>query len=152
MEQIGKVMKENTDQEKQKESIEKLLEDFSNDLDLKYFILINGIFDKTIYRQLKSRIPIIKHLLLKESNDVKDEAVYHVIGAIADLTTNRYKDLGKYIPSILYYFYIDDIITEEFYIKYAIKGNLPLYNSKIYTRELEAKFLEHSKDFTYWME
>ncbi len=71
------------------------------------------------------------------------------------MTINRFKDVAviqKQIPSILYVLYVDDVITEEFYIKFAIKGNIPSYNSLIFTRELENKFLTAAQDFTNWIE
>jgi len=71
------------------------------------------------------------------------------------LTINRFKDvqaIQKQIPSILYYFYLEDVISEEFWIKFAIKGNIPSFNSLIFTRELENKFLQTASDFTHWIE
>lgn len=47
---------------------------------------------------------------------------------------------------------MDDVITEEFWIKFAIKGNFPSFNSLIFTRELENKFLQAASDFTNWIE
>lgn len=37
-------------------------------------------------------------------------------------------------------------------MRYVIKGNLPIYHSRIFTREIESRFLEYAKDFTWWME
>jgi hypothetical protein len=100
---------------------------------------------------LKSRIPLIKHFLSKES-DKLEETTYHLSAALADFTVNRYKDLVKYVPSILYLLYVDDIVTEEFWIKYAIKANMPHYDSKIFTQEVETKFLDAANEFTNWIE
>lgn len=89
----------------------------------------------------------------KEEN--KEEAIYHLVGSLADLTINRFKDNNnvlKQIPSILYYLYTDDLLTEEFYIKFAVKGNIPSFNSLIFTRELENKFLQAAGEFTNWIE
>lgn len=77
------------------------------------------------------------------------------MGSLADLTINRFKDvpaINKQIPSILYYLYMEDIVTEEFWIKFAVKGNFPSFNSLIFTRELENKFLQAANDFTNWIE
>jgi len=66
--------------------------------------------------------------LNKEPENHRDKTLFHLLGGIADLTLNRFrgiKDLPKSIPSILYYSYIDDVITEDFWIKYAIKNTLP---------------------------
>lgn len=81
--------------------------------------------------------------------------MYHLIGSFADITINRFKDsqiVYKQIPSILYVLYDNDIISEDFYIKFAIKGNITSYGSLIFTRELENKFISASYDFTNWIE
>lgn len=81
--------------------------------------------------------------------------MYHLIGSIADITLCRFKDsqtIYKQIPSILYVLYDFEILNEEFYIKFAIKGNLPSFSSLIFSRDLENKFINASYDFTNWIE
>lgn len=62
MEKIAKIMSATTDQNSLIHNIDTVLEDFKTDIETKYFVLVNGIFDEHIYKQLKSRIPIIKHV------------------------------------------------------------------------------------------
>jgi len=81
--------------------------------------------------------------------------MYHLIGSLADITICRFKDsqvIYQQIPSILYVLYENDIITEDFYIKFAIKGNIPSFGSLIFSRDLENKFINASYDFTNWIE
>jgi hypothetical protein len=73
--------------------------------------------------------------------------------SLADFTISKFKgELNMYIPSILYYLYAEDIITEEFYIKWAIKLSLPNYLNRFHSDETERKFLEAADDFTNWIE
>jgi hypothetical protein len=73
--------------------------------------------------------------------------------SLADFIFNKFKgELSKYIPSILYLLYDDDIVTEEFWTKYAIKMSLPSYFSRFQNDEVEGKFLEAAGDFTHWIE
>jgi hypothetical protein len=78
--------------------------------------------------------------------------MFHFTYSLADFTINKFKDLHRYIPSILYTFYVEDIITEEFWFKYAIKQNIQSYENRFYSRETENKFIEAAQDFTHWIE
>lgn len=129
-----------------------ILTDNKFEMHTKYFVLINGIFDKNIYRVLQRRLPIVKTLWDKEEENMRQDATFHIVAALADLTTNRFKDLGKCVSSILYYFYVADIISEEFWLKYAIKNSIPSSNSPFFTREIELNFLDHAKEFSHWIE
>jgi translation initiation factor 2 beta subunit (eIF-2beta)/eIF-5 len=131
--------------------IEGIIKENNFEMLVKYFVLINGIFDKNIYSQLKSRLPIIKNFLDKEEEGANNEAAFHIVCALADLCCNRFKELGKYVSSILYYFYEADILTEDFWIKFAIKSTLN-YNSPFFTREIELKFFENAREFSDWLE
>jgi hypothetical protein len=65
MEKIPKVLEMTPDIEVQKSTIEKFFaEEKIGDLDFKYFCLLNGIFDKSIYSQIKQRMPLIKSVSL----------------------------------------------------------------------------------------
>ena len=57
----------------------------------------------------------------------------------------------KYLSSLLYYLYNDDIITEEFWMNFAIKKSIK-YNSLLYNPEVEKKFLTAAAEFTKWIE
>jgi hypothetical protein len=63
MEKIEKVMECSQDLERQKLTIDKYFDEAKlGDLDFKYFCLVNGIFNKNIYPQLKSRLGLIKYV------------------------------------------------------------------------------------------
>lgn len=50
--------------EKKRENIEKILEEAKFEIDLRYFVLINGIFDKNIYRNIRNITGFIKYVKL----------------------------------------------------------------------------------------
>lgn len=62
MEKITKIFEYTTEIEALKLNVDKVFDEFKFDTDIKFFVLINGIFDKNIYSQLKSKIPIIKYV------------------------------------------------------------------------------------------
>ena len=64
MEYIQGVMKATSDIEVQKLTLEKHFNEKKLDLDCKYFCFVNGIFTKDIYSELRSRIPLIKHVTI----------------------------------------------------------------------------------------
>lgn len=60
MEQISKAFKENVALDIKQKNIEKLLDETNFEMDLKFFVFINGIFDKNIYRNIRTLAPFIK--------------------------------------------------------------------------------------------
>ena len=155
MEKIEKIIAGMKDEAVVSSQLESLFNENKFELEIKYFVLVNGLFNKNVYQQLRSRIHVIKNCLNKEVENHRDEAIYYLLGGLADLIFNRFrdvKDLSKYISSILYYLYLDDVIVEDYWIKYAIKNTLPPINSILFTKENEAKFLDSAAEFTNWME
>jgi translation initiation factor 2 beta subunit (eIF-2beta)/eIF-5 len=155
MEKIEKIVASLKDEAVVNSQLETLFNENKFEMEIKYFVLVNGLFNKNIYQQLKCRIHIFKNFLNKEPESHKDEAVFYLLGGIADLTFNRFrdvKDLSRYIPSILYYLYVDDLITEDYWVKYAIKNTLPPINSILFTKENEARFFDAAAEFTNWIE
>lgn len=155
MEKIEKIVAGMKDEAVVTSQLENVFNENKFDMEIKYFVLVNGLFNKNIYQLLKSRIHIIKNFLNKEPENHRDEAIFYLLGGIADLTFNRFrdvKDLPKYIPSIMYHLYVDDVITEDYWIKYAIKNTLPPINSILFTKENEARFLDGAAEFTNWIE
>lgn len=63
MDKISKVFAENIALETKSEVIEKILEEAKFDIDLRYFVLINGIFDKNIYRNTKIMTGFLRHVI-----------------------------------------------------------------------------------------
>lgn len=64
MEKISKIMEATNDTKTLIHNIDAVLEEFKSDTELKMFVFINGIFNENIYKQLKSRIPLIKHVYI----------------------------------------------------------------------------------------
>jgi translation initiation factor 2 beta subunit (eIF-2beta)/eIF-5 len=148
---ITKLFDSFKDPEEIQTKIEEIIAENNFELQFKYFVIINGVFNKNIYSQLSSRLLIIKNILDKEEEKSIQEATFQIVAALSDLTINRFKDLGKFVASILYYFYEMDIITEDFWVKYAIKSSLN-FKSILLNREIEAKFIDSAKDFSHWIE
>lgn len=152
IEKITKVFETSEDTMTYVSKIDAILNESKLELFVKFFVLIHGVFDRNIYNQLAKRLPVIKEILTKEEESVQTEATFHLVVGLADFTSNRFKDLSKYVSSILYYFYVEDIITEEFWIKYAVKNVIASSSSPFLTSEIEKKFLDNAKEFTHWIE
>jgi hypothetical protein len=60
MEQISKIFKENVEIEVKTKNIEKILDESEFEMDLKFFVFVNGIFDKNIYKNIRGMAPFIK--------------------------------------------------------------------------------------------
>lgn len=134
--------------------IEDILNEYKFSKDVKYYVLANGLFDKNIFKLLRSRIPVIKHFVEKEKENVDEVRFYLLIG-LTDLLFKRLKkegDYSKYVSSILYYLYDADIITEDFWTNYAIRMKLPTFKTVLYSKEYEEKLLTAASEFTNWIE
>ncbi len=62
MDKISKTFAENIDLDTKRQCIEKTLEEAKFDIDLRYFVLINGVFDKNIYRNMKNMSSFLKQV------------------------------------------------------------------------------------------
>lgn len=62
LDQVTKAFKENISIDEKQKNIEKLLEETEFGHDLRFFLLINGIFDKNIYRNIRNLVPFIKNV------------------------------------------------------------------------------------------
>jgi len=62
MESISKAFKENVDMDTKRKNIEEILDETEFEMDLRFFIFINGIFDKYIYKNIRSLAPFIKNV------------------------------------------------------------------------------------------
>lgn len=133
--------------------VEKALAEYNFPFDIKYYVFANGIFDDKIYTNIfEMRLPVIKHFI-DESGNKKEEAVFFFIIGLWDYIFQRQKggENSKYLSSVLYYLYKDDIITEEYWNNYAIRKNIR-YNSLLYNPDTEKKFLNAVSEFTKWIE
>lgn len=81
--------------------------------------------------------------------------MYHFLIGIIDLIYNKSKaeNLGKYVSSIMYLAYDMEIITEEFFTKYALTNIrfMPLKQSLFSNQELEEKMISDTIDFKNWL-
>lgn len=64
MDKIGKVMGYATEEDSQKTNIDKVLDEHKLDMDCKFFVLVHGIFDKSIYAKIKERSGLVKHVYI----------------------------------------------------------------------------------------
>ena len=121
--------------------------------DIKFYVLANGIFDEKIYTKgFQIKIPVIKHFIQNESDKKADEALYFFIVGLWDYLYARQKgENSKYVSSLLYHLYDADILTEEYWINFAIKKTLK-YNSLLYNPDNEKKFLSAAGEFSKWIE
>lgn len=90
-----------------------------------------------------------------EKDAKKEEAPYHILITIIDLTIKRfakeyYNVITKHIPSILYVLYDEDIITEDWYFRF-LKGNIKA-NNIFYERESFDQFANFAEEFSRWLE
>jgi protein associated with RNAse G/E len=62
MEQVMKAFKESVDVDVKTKNIEKILDESEFDTDLRFFVLVNGIMDKNIYKNIRTLAPFIKNV------------------------------------------------------------------------------------------
>ena len=62
MEQVMKAFKENGSVEEKSKNIEKILDESEFDTDLRFFVLVNGIMDKNIYKNIRTLAPFVKNV------------------------------------------------------------------------------------------
>lgn len=62
MDKISKAFAENVAIDTKRQNIDKILDDVKFEIDLRYFVLINGVFDKNIYRNIKNMAAFLKHV------------------------------------------------------------------------------------------
>lgn len=62
MEKITKTYSENVPLEEKKQNVEKLLNEAKFEIDLRYFVLINGIFDQNLYRNIRNLTGFLKYV------------------------------------------------------------------------------------------
>lgn len=123
---------------------------------------MHALWDKNIYSNFKKRAFIVRNVILvlnsfklieKESN--QEEAMYHFIISLIDLIYNKCKgdNLSKYVSSIIYLAYEQDIITEEFYTSYALTNMryMPQKQNMFNNQENEEKFHNDTSDFRNWL-
>jgi hypothetical protein len=63
MDKISKLFAENSALDTKMLNIVNTLEQAKFDIDLRYFVLINGVFDKNIYRNIKNMSVFLKNVI-----------------------------------------------------------------------------------------
>ena len=151
---LPKIIKDEDGVEKNIEYIKEFLGKYNFNIDIKFYCFSFGIFPNEIYtKSFLDRIPLIKHFIEKESDNRQEEALYNVLIGLQDLIFSRQKgENQKYVSSVLYYLYDNDIITEDFWLKYIGGSIQEKYNSIFNMEEAEKKLKEAAKDFTDWIE
>lgn len=77
--------------------------------------------------------------------------------AVIEVLYGKLKDnmnvLSKYVSSIVYLAYDQDIITEDFYNKYALSNTkfVPNKKSFYYSEQKEEKFFNDCEEFSNWI-
>lgn len=62
MDKVSKAFAENIPLDSKRQNIDKTLEEAKFEIDLRYFVLINGVFDKNIYRNIKNMCGFLKYV------------------------------------------------------------------------------------------
>lgn len=153
VENLPKIIKPDVDDKTNIENIKKLYEQYNFTNDIKFYVFANGIFDGKLYtKTFEKRLPIIKHFILNENGGKLNECLFNFLIGLADFVFARQNgENSKYLSSILYYLYMDDIVTEDFWSDFAITKKLNL-NSIFYIPDVESKFMHAVEDFTKWIE
>ena len=68
MDKISKAFSENINFDAKRQNIEKILEEPKFDIDLRYFVLINGVLDKNIYRTIKNMDGFLRYVINFQMN------------------------------------------------------------------------------------
>jgi translation initiation factor 5 len=146
---LPKIIKNDETVEKNIEDIKKFLGEYELTTEFKFYCFSIGIFMNELYtKEFLRRIPIIKHFLTNESGNKPNEALYYMLMGLQDLVISIQKgEYKKYVSSLLYYFYDNDIITEEFWLDY-LKGK---YTSVFNVPETEKKFKNAAAEFSDWI-
>jgi len=140
--------------EKNIEEIKKFIGKYNFNLECKFYCFSFGIFPDEIYtKTFLNRLPIIKHFIENESENKSEEALYNLLIGFIDKIFSRQKgENQKYVPSVLYYLYDNDILKEDFWLKY-LNGNIQeKYKSIFSIEEGEKKMKEAAKEFSNWIE
>ncbi len=140
--------------EKNIDEIKQFLAKYDFSLDLKFYCFTFGIIPTEIYtKSFEHRLPIIKHFIEKESDNNPDEALYNFLIGFQDLIFSRQKGKNKiYVPSVLYYLYDRDILSEDFWKDYLNGVVQKKYQSILNSTDGEKQLKESAKDFSDWIE
>lgn len=125
--------------------------------DCKYFILINGLYNKDIYEVFEAKAKHLKKVIELDAQP-KDEVYHHILSAIINLFIDRFakdKDVAvellTQIPSILYLLYNEQIISEAFFLKRLRKQDSP-YKNPFDNPNSDKVFAEKAEEFLNWLE
>lgn len=155
---MTKKLNEATSDENIEECIKEILSDpVLSTPDCKYFILINGLYNKDIYEVFESKLKHLKKVIELDTQS-KDEMYHHIMSAIINLFIDRFgkdketsAELLTQIPSILYLLYIEQIISETYLLKRLRKQDSP-YKNAFDNPSSDKLFSEKAEEFLVWLE
>eukprot|EP00825_Cyclidium_porcatum_P044486 TRINITY_DN6543_c0_g1_i4.p1 TRINITY_DN6543_c0_g1~~TRINITY_DN6543_c0_g1_i4.p1 ORF type:complete len:433 (-),score=67.50 TRINITY_DN6543_c0_g1_i4:242-1540(-) len=118
--------------------------------DKKFFILFNSMFTINIAHEIKqnARIlsEIIRRLDVKNSNqEIMMNLQYFL------LEQNKSQDYSQYIATILKLFYDEDLLEEEYLLKWNLESQVKK-NHFLYDEERNRKFINESAQFIKWLQ
>jgi translation initiation factor 5 len=150
---IAKSIKNELDINENIKIINEILKKYNFPIDIKFYVFANGIFEKLLYtKSFEKRLPLIKHFIFNESDGNVDKALFFFLFGLNDFIFARNKGEGiKYLPSIMYYFYDREILSEEFWKNVLDKKEQTKYNSELYNSENEKKFINACEEFNNWI-
>ena len=151
---LPSILKDDEPIETNIEKIKKFIEKYEFNLDIKFYCFGFGVIPSGVYtKSFEHRLPIIKHFIEKESQNNPEEALFNFIIALQDFIFSRQKGVNqKYMPSLLYYLYDREILTEEFWKDYLSGKIQEKYKSVLISEEGVKKMKEAAKEFSNWIE
>ncbi len=152
-EKIPNVINLNNDINDNCNNVKNLINQYNFPIDIKFYVLANGIFDQNLYtKAFQMKIPLIKFFIFNESDNKNDEALFFFLVGLADFIFARKNEkCGQYISSILYYFYNNDILSEDFWKSVLENKEQIKYKSLLFNQDIISKFLKSAEDFSEWI-
>ena len=150
---ISKCIKNDAELNENIKIVNDILKKYNFPIDIKFYVFANGIFEKLLYtKSFEKRLPLIKHFIKNESDGNVDKALFFFLYGLNDFIFARNKGEGvKYLPSMMYYFYDKEILSEEFWRNVLDKKEQVKYNSELYNSENEKKFITACEEFNNWI-
>ena len=132
--------------------IKNLLNQYNFPIDIKFYVLANGILENLYTKAFEIKIPIIKYFIEKESENKNNEALFFFLVGMGDFIFMRKNEKNaQYLSSVLYYLYDKDILSEDYWKSILDNKEQIKYKSLLYNNETEKKFLKACEDFSNWI-
>jgi len=116
-----------------------------------YYLLFKSIFTVNIAKQVSKNSYILSRAIEKFKFEGQWAEVQILVSLeLFLLEVNKETDFTKYIPTILKFFYDEDLLTEEFLVAWD-EGTVDLKEHPLYNEEIDARFKQAAKAFTEWL-